>query len=265
VRQSLLADCKKLHSNEDEAAVNSKHTYRSPLFQMHIRKIGADFMTSITDLGFAEGVIVETVVSTYNADGQANAAPMGAVITSAQRIAIRIFTSSLTYRNLHSKRCAVVNVTSDAEVFYRTAFKEVNSEGVVPQEWFGKAETVGAPRLLAADAFIEVAVAEMRPFDAERAEVVCEVKLVKASGVLPKAYCRAQSAAIEAIIHATRVKAFIGHADGWKREQALKLLETIRECNDVVNRVAPSSRYSEIMADLNQRIDSWRAKCESLR
>jgi hypothetical protein len=32
-----------------------------------------------------------------------------------------------------------------------------------------------------------------------------------------------------------------------------------------VNRVAPNSRYSEIMADLNQRVDSWRVKGESLR
>jgi hypothetical protein len=222
-------------------------------------------MTKIAELGFSEGTIVETIVSTYNADGQANAAPMGAKMTSAQRIAIRIYTSSLTYKNLQSKRCAVVNVTSDPEVFYRTAFKEANQNGRVPQDWFERAETVDAPRLRKADALIEVAVVEMQPFDAERAEVSCEVKLVQAASVLPKAYCRALSATIEAIIHATRVKAFVTHADRQKREQALKLMETIKECHDVVNRVAPNSRYSEIMADLNQRIDSWRIKGESLR
>jgi hypothetical protein len=222
-------------------------------------------MTKITDLGFSEGAIVETIVSTYNADGQANAAPMGAKMTNPQRIALRIYTSSLTYKNLQSKKCAVVNLTSDPEVFYRTAFKEANQNGRVPQEWFERAETVDAPRLRNADAFIEVAVADITPVDAERAEVSCEVKLVQAASVLPKAYCRALSATIEAIIHATRVKAFIKHADKQKREQALKLMETIRECHDVVNRVAPNSRYSEIMADLNQRIDSWRIKGESLR
>ena len=135
----------------------------------------------------------------------------------------------------------------------------------MPQDWFEKAEVVDAPRLRAADAFIEVAVAGIQPFDSERADVVYEAKLVQASSVLPKAYSRALFATIEAIVHATRVKAFIRHADKQKREQALKLIETIRECNNVVNRVAPNSRYSEIMADLNQRIDSWRAKSESLR
>jgi hypothetical protein len=222
-------------------------------------------MTKIADLGFSEGAIVETIVSTYNADGQASAAPMGAIMESPQRIVLRIYTSSLTYKNLQSKRCAVVNLTSDPEVFYRTAFKEANQNGRVPQEWFERAETVDAPRLRTANAHIEATVADITPLDAERAEVSCEVKLVQAASVLPKAYCRALSATIEAIIHATRVKAFITHADKQKREQALKLMETIRECHDVVNRVAPNSRYSEIMADLNQRVDSWRSKGESLR
>jgi hypothetical protein len=222
-------------------------------------------MTGLTDLGFSEGVIVETIVTTYNVDGQTTAAPMGVTMENPQRLVLRIYTSSLTYKNLQSKKCGVVNVTYDPEFFYRTAFKEANPKGRVPQDWFEKAETVDAPRLRAADAHIEVAVADIRQFDAERAEVVCDVKLVQAANFLPKAYCRALFATVEAIVHATRVKAFIAHGDRQKREQALKLLETIKECNNVVNRVAPNSRYSEIMADLNQRINSWRVKGESLR
>jgi hypothetical protein len=222
-------------------------------------------MTKLTDLGFSKGVIVETVVSTYNGKGQPNAAPMGAVMQSAQRINLKIYTSALTYANLQAKRCAVVNITSDPEVFYRTAFKEANPNGTVPQEWFEKAETVDAPKLRLADAFVEVAVADITPLDAERVEVACDVKFVQASSALPKAYCRALFATVEAIVHATRVKAFITQGNGQKREQALKLLETIRECNNVVSKVAPRSRYSEVMADLNRRISSWRAKGESLR
>jgi hypothetical protein len=217
-------------------------------------------MTSIAEIGFSECTIVETIVSTYNIDGQANAAPMGATMTSPQRIALRVYISSLTYKNLQSKKCAVINVTSDPYLFYRTAFKEASPNGMLSQELFEKGETVDAPRLLVADAHVEVAVTDIQRFDAERAEVLCDVKLVRAASVLPKAYCRALFATIEAIVHATRVEAFINHGDRQKKEQALKLLETIRECCDVVNRVAPNSRYSEIMTDLNQRIDSWRAK-----
>jgi hypothetical protein len=216
-------------------------------------------MTEIAELGFSEGVIVETIVTTYNVGGQANAAPMGATMASPKRLAFKIYTSSSTYKNLQAKRCGVVNVTSDPELFYRTTFKEGNPDGVVPEEWFEKAESVDAPRLRAADAYIEVAVADTEVLDAERVEVLCDVKLVQAAKVFPRAYCRALFATVEAIVHATRVEAFIAHEERDKREQALKLLETIKGCHDVVNRVAPDSRYSEIMADLNRRIDSWRA------
>jgi len=215
-------------------------------------------MTNIAELGFSEGVILETIVTTYNAGGQANAAPIGATMINPQRLAFRIYTSSLTYKNLQSKKCGVVNVTSDPEVFYRTAFKEANLGGVVPEEWFERAESVDAPRLRAADAHVEVAVADIRQFDAERVEVLCDVERVQAASVLPRAYCRALFATVEAVVHATRVEAFIAHEDRRKREQALRLLETIKGCRDVVNRVAPNSRYSKIMADLNRRIDSWR-------
>lgn len=219
----------------------------------------------LADLGFSKGIITETIVSTCNAEGLPNAAPMGVTMEDKQHIAVRPYTSTLTYENLQLKKCAVINVTANPELYYRTAFKEANPKGRIPHEWFGKAETVDAPKLQMADAHIEVSVADISPLEAERAKVICQVKLIKAPKVPPLVYCRASSAIIEAVIHATRVKAFIRHADRQKREQTSKLLETIKECNDVVNHVAPNSRYSEIMADLTERIDLWRAKGESIR
>ncbi len=222
-------------------------------------------MTKMADLGFLMGVIVETAVSTYGSGGQPNVAPMGAILEQTQGIVLRIYTSSLTYKNLQLKKCAVVNVISDPEIFYRTAFKEVNPSGIIPMDWFENAETVEAPRLRKADAHIEVTVAEIAQCESEKAEVTCEAKLVRAATVLPKVYCRASFAAIEAIIYATRAKHFLIHGNREKQKQALKLLDKIEYCQNIVNRVAPSSRYSDIMADLIQRIDTWRAKGESLR
>jgi hypothetical protein len=147
-------------------------------------------MTDIADLGFSRGVIVETVVSTYGSGGHPNAAPMGAMMEQAQRLVFRIYTSSLTYKNFQAKRCAVVNLTSDPEVFYRTAFKEANPQGRMPTGWFEKAETVEAPRLRAADAHIEVTVVEAARLDAEKAEVTCEVKLVRFAPSLLSCFVR---------------------------------------------------------------------------
>jgi hypothetical protein len=221
-------------------------------------------VTSLDDLGFHKGSIGETIVSTYDADGQPNAAPMGVVIESNERLLIRPYISSLTYRNLQAKRCAVVNVTSNPELFYFTAFKEANPDGKLAPDLFEKAETVDAPRLRAADATVEVSVAENGSFSTERAEFLCNVQLVKASKKLPKVYCRAQFATIEAIIHATRIKPFL-RGNKQEQERAFRLLELVEICQEVVNRTAPNSRYSEIMADLTQRIDLWRKESESLR
>ncbi|MCW4047624.1 MAG: DUF447 family protein [Candidatus Bathyarchaeota archaeon] len=213
----------------------------------------------LPDLGFSKGTIVETIVSTYSTDGQPNAAPMGVIMENEQRVIIRIYNSSLTYRNLLLKKCAVVNVTSDVETFYQTAFKEANLTGKIPLDWFEKAESVDAPRLRSAEATVEIAVAEMKPLDEGRTEAVCEVRLVKAAKTFPKAYCRALFATIEAIIHATRVKAYLS-GDEKQREQALKLLGTIEDYRALVNRVAPNSCYAEIMADLTKRVNSWRVE-----
>jgi hypothetical protein len=221
-------------------------------------------MTNLYDLGFLKDTIGETIVSTYSADGQPTAAPMGVVIESNERLLIRPYISSLTYRNLQAKRCAVVNLTSNPELFYLTAFKEANPDGKLSPELFEKAETVDAPRLRTTDAFVEVLVAETGSFNSERAEFLCNVKLVKASKALPKVYCRAQFATIEAIIHATRIKPFL-RGDKQEQERAFRLLELVEICSDIVNRTAPNSRYSEIMADLTQRINLWRNESESLR
>ena len=221
-------------------------------------------MTRLGDLGFFKGSISETIVSTYDTDGQPNAAPMGAVIEDNERLLIRPYTSSLTYKNLQTKRCAVANVTSNPELFYLTAFKEANPDGKLSPELFEKAEAVDAPRLRAADATVEVSVAETRSFDAERAEFLCNVQLVAASKALPKVYCRAQFATIEAIIHATRIKPFL-MGDKQEQECAFRLMELVEVCSDVVDRTAPESRYSEIMADLTQRIHLWRKESEGLR
>ena len=214
-------------------------------------------MTNLSDLGFHEGIIGETIVSTCDSDGKPNASPMGIVIQNPQQLLIRPYVSSLTYKNLQATKSAVVNITLDPHLFYITAFKQANPDGEVSPDLFEKAKTVSAPRLKTVNAFVEVTVEKTGSFGVDRAEFVCNVQLVESLNVLPQVYCRAQFATIEAIVHATRIQLFL---TGNERQQkhALKLLELVNLCQDVVNRTAPNSVYSEIMDDLNQRIDSWR-------
>ena len=221
-------------------------------------------MTNLNDLGFLKDTIGETIVSTYDADGQPNAAPMGVLMKSNKLLLIRPYTSSLTYKNLQAKRYAVVNVTSNPEIFYLTAFKEANPDGHLPPKLFEKAKTVDAPRLREAYATVEVSVAETHSFNSKRAEFLCSIQLVTSSKATPKVYSRAQFATIEAIIHATRIKPFL-NGDKQDQERALRLMELVEIYSDIVDHTAPNSRYSEIMTDLTQKIHLWRKESENIR
>jgi hypothetical protein len=212
-------------------------------------------MAKLSDLGFLKDVIVETIVSTYNTGGEPNAAPMGVTMMDEQHLGINLFNSSTTCANVKSNRCAVVNLTGNIDVFYKTAFKEANREGVLPQEWFEKAKAVNAPKLRSAEATIDVSVTDLVALGAEKTRAVFTVELVQAAQRYPQVYCRAFGATVEAIIHATRVKALLNEEKEKKRVS--KLLRKIAYCNDVVNRVAPNSSYSLVMADLMKRINSW--------
>ncbi len=218
--------------------------------------IKVDLMTNLSDLGFSKDTIAETILSTYNPDMEPNAAPMGVIMQSDQQLAINLFNSSQTSRNLQTNRFAVLNLTGNIEIFYKAAFKETNPCGRLPQEWFEKAQVVDAPKLRMADAVIEVSVKELVPLSEQKTQAVFNVELVAANQWYPQVYCRAFSATLEAIIHATRVKALI--SDEKEQETVSKLLATIESSSDVVNRVAPNSSYTKIMVDLTRRIDSWR-------
>jgi hypothetical protein len=209
----------------------------------------------LTDLGFSEGIITETIVSTYDPNGEPNAAPMGVTMEDGHHLTLNFFNSSSTLRNLRVNRCAVINSTSNMEIFYKTAFKEANPGGKLPSEWFEKTEGINAPRMRFADALIDVSVDELKPISNEKTRAVLHVDKVHAKRKYPQVPCRAMSATLEAIIHATRVKVFVN--DEKNQRQVTKLLDTIDNCNNVVNRVAPNSSYSAIMTDLMKRVNSW--------
>ncbi len=215
-------------------------------------------MAKLTDLGFQKGAIAETIVSTYNSDGSPNAAPMGATIKNQQQLTIDLYNSSTTLVNIKSCRCAVVNLTSNIEVYYKTAFKEANSDGALPQEWFTKAQAVNAPKLRFAEASVEVSVADLTAVGAEKTRAVLDVELLKAEKVYPQVYCRAFGLTLEAIVNATRVKALVG--DRKEQVHVGELVGKIRDCNVLVGRVAPNSPYSAVMADLMKRVEVWSQK-----
>lgn len=211
-------------------------------------------MADLADLGLSQNIIYETIVCTFNPDGAPNAAPMGTTMQNKQQLDLTVYNSASTLKNLKTTKTATLNLTDNIDIFYQTAFKEEQ----LPAEWFEKSSIVNAPRLKSANATIAVAITDFVILDSLRTRVVCKVKRVDASKIYPQAYCRAMPAVLEAIIHASRVKVLLGVKE--EQTHVSKLINLIQDCSDVVNRSAPNSHYAELMADLQQKIDLWRAK-----
>lgn len=69
-------------------------------------------------------MIIETIVTTRDAEGRVNCAPMGVEWEPAaddSRIVLKPFLETATYRNVLATRVAVVNLTDDVRVFARAA------------------------------------------------------------------------------------------------------------------------------------------------
>jgi uncharacterized protein len=141
-------------------------------------------------------VIVETIVTTVNPAGAPHFAAMG-VLWGEERITIRPYLGTRTYRNLTASREAVVNVTDDVLLFVKSALTHEH----LPS---GPARHVGAVVLRDACHWSEVAVEDIAvPEPAGRAEVVTRV--VGRGERRPFAgLCRAKHAVVEASILASR-------------------------------------------------------------
>lgn len=146
-----------------------------------------------------DGRIVEGIVTTLNADGGVNVSPMGPIVDgSLDRLWLRPFQTSTTYRNLKRTSRGVFHVTDDVELLAQAA---VGQPAPLPRL---TATPVGDAIILA-DACRWYAF-EIESLDdaEERTSIVAKVT---DRGVLREflGFNRAQHAVLEAAILATRV------------------------------------------------------------
>jgi hypothetical protein len=205
-------------------------------------------LTGLEELGFVKGCICEVIVSTYGSDGRPHAAPMGATTEDGEKLVLRPFTNTQTYRNIFGRRFAVANISSDPFFFYKALFRE-------PLE-FTKAETVDAPVVKGMDGWIELEASGLVEERDGRARIVFNVRKVVACKVLPKAYSRAVHALIESMIHSTRIRVFYGTE---RHDEAVRLMEKVKDYRALVNRVAPLSAYHQLMEKIYRDVLGWTA------
>ncbi len=203
----------------------------------------------LDELGFSRGCIVETLVATRNPDGSPNVAPMGVTRTGSDLLEIKPFKSSTTYRNLLSRRDACVNVTADPELFLVTAFKHDPLSGFKPVH-IDEDLSLGP-----ADGSVFVETLNGHDIS-NRGCFVCRAHSIDIHRPLPTVFSRGRAGAIEAVVHATRIKAFI--LEG-RYEDVEKLNRKFNECKEVVERVsAPESVEVRVVRALETLIGNWR-------
>ena len=213
---------------------------------------GKSIEIKLDELGFKTGSISEVILTTMNPDRTPNAAPMGALRTGPGTLEIRPFKTSNTYRNLLGHKRACVNITTDPSLFLVTAFKGERFEG------FREASFKNDMRLEASDAHLIVEVGEGREVSDDRARFTCKVSSVELCNLIPRAFRRGVAAAIEAIVHATRIEVFTHEAEQVEME---RLIRRFFECKDVVERVsALDSTEARVIRELERLIACWRER-----
>ena len=205
----------------------------------------------LDELGLRPREIVETIMTTRGSGGELNAAPMGVLRGGPRALEIRPFLDTRTYRNLRDTGRGVVNITGDVELFLETAFKR----GGARSEWFEEDSMTDPPALKEADAFLFISVLRETRFSERRAKFLCRAEWGRVRTSFPRAFSRGFSAAIEAIIHATRIEAFIREG---KREEFDELHKRFKICREIVERVSPEdSPNRRVLRALEAMVGDW--------
>lgn len=196
--------------------------------------------------GFTDGGIVEIVLVTRNREGSPNAAPMGIKLVDGY-FELKPYKGSKTHENIKRGGLATVNVTHDPTIFLATSFKEeIRNQPLITTDL----------TLSASDISINIELKEEITSTAEYSiYYALPTKIVSKKGY-PIVYSRGRSAAIEAIIHTTRVKVFI---DQGRDSLVGDLTKKIEKCREIVEHVSPAgSPECFVMEKLFVLLEKWR-------
>ncbi len=158
-------------------------------------------------------MIIETIVTTLDPEGAVNVAPMG-VEWYDDRLLVKPFLDTTTFRNLRDTRAAVVNLTDDVRIFVHAALLNAQAPTL-------PASVVRGVVLAAACSWREV---EVTSIDDTPPRSRIETRVVH-SGTRGEflGFNRARHAVLEATILATRLH-LVSHAEIRKQVDALAVL-----------------------------------------
>ncbi|MCC7421136.1 MAG: DUF447 family protein [Planctomycetaceae bacterium] len=178
-------------------------------------------------------MILEGVVTTHDADGRLNVAPMGPIVDAEMtRLVLRPFKTSTTYRNLQATGCGVFHITDDVLLIARAALGQLEE---TPQTF--PAERIDGAVLRDACRWYEFEVESLEDSQ-DRTEIVARVVHVGRLRDFIGLH-RARHAVIEAAILATRI-----HLTG--REPVLQQMAGLRSAVEKTGGEAERTAFAMI-------------------
>ncbi len=198
-------------------------------FDQH-QKLKLVQMGSLEKLGFSRQLPVETVVTTYSPGGEPHASTIGIKAHGKSKVSLKIYTDTITYRNLSISRAAVINVVRDVELLVNLALRDLlNFDDRTLK--FKSSKSVNAPRLENADAFLEVEVESLRKRrvldeigESEAAYFTARIRCMELKHLDARALLRSDSPAIESAVLSSKIIAAMKNG---KESKARKLFSEI--------------------------------------
>ncbi len=202
---------------------------------------------SLRDLGFTEDCIVETIMVTTMEDGGPNPAPMGLTLREG-RLTVKTYKTSQTYTNLLRGGLVYINLSNDPLLYLKTAFKDEISDQPEVRNF----------SIEGSNALIIAKVDELqveKELHTTFSLTPINVKFLRPS---PIVFNRGQAAAIDAVIHATRIQVF--QEDG-RFDDVQRLVGLVKDNMVTVEKVSnqKSSEY-EVMNSIVTMIKKWGVK-----
>jgi hypothetical protein len=145
-------------------------------------------------------MIIETIFSTTDAEGNPNFAPMG-LLLGKEYVTVRPYRNTQTCRNLLETGCGVANITDNVLAYVQTALYDA----VLP---YNPARVVRGIVFIQACSWREVELVDAGGTE-DRAELRCRVVHTESRRDF-LGFCRAANAVIEAAILATRLDSYDG-------------------------------------------------------
>ena len=185
----------------------------------------------LASLGFSEHTFSETIVVSQGPAGLV-AAPMG-ILLKGNSLLIQPYRKTRTYTNLVNSKNCTINITRDSLLFYKAIMKKLTRKD------FAKSKVIEAPRLRGTEAIIEAVLLNILENDVERTKLLFKPVYIKVFKKRVKAYNRADSLLIEALVYYTKLQSYM---EMGRIGEVKKLVEKMEMCRETIYRASVNKK-----------------------